>query len=623
MSDGFKRYYEDELAFLREMGGEFARAYPNIASGLGLGAHDPDVERLLQGVAFLCGRIRQTLDEEFPDLLNPLLGHIWPQALRPSPCCVILEFTPRPNMFREPELLDGGYKEHCCLVQSKPVEGTSTSCQFRLAYDTPILPLRVEDVQLTAPSPPHYRLTVVLGLLPGACPARLGKAKNRKGEQVDVPLRLFLHGANIPGLGREAYGLFAALSHSLRAIRLRVLGANGTVLGEPSLPIGALRAGGWDRNQTLLPYPHYSFTGYRHLAEYFLFSPKHLFFDLDWKSALAGFSAAERIEVLFDLDLPPGERLTPSKDHVRVNCVPAVNLFHHTATPYQADGTRAEYLLRPEGSSPEFYDIFSVERVTGHVQRTAHPVEYLPFFSFHRARNAEHQVLYQIHLRPPVSNRTAVRDNLPAYPAVPMFLSFVESSGNPLPVAARISADLLCTNRDLPLMLREGDVCKPTRDIPTSLQFHDLGPISAPAPAPVARAGLWRFFAHLMTGLHHFRDRNSLRLLLSLYHLPAHFNKEAATKRDTLLDAIASVSARPGDRPFGRPPTLMRGTEVHLSVHESQFAHFGELLLFGAAIDRFLMESSAANTYTRLTLHGMDQKQEHAWPARVGTQELV
>ena len=46
-TSSFKRYYEDELAFLRELGGEFAHAYPDIARELGLAGHDPDVERLL------------------------------------------------------------------------------------------------------------------------------------------------------------------------------------------------------------------------------------------------------------------------------------------------------------------------------------------------------------------------------------------------------------------------------------------------------------------------------------------------------------------------------------------------------------------------------------------------
>lgn len=40
----FKQYYEGELEFLREMGAEFARAFPGVAAELGMGARDPDIE---------------------------------------------------------------------------------------------------------------------------------------------------------------------------------------------------------------------------------------------------------------------------------------------------------------------------------------------------------------------------------------------------------------------------------------------------------------------------------------------------------------------------------------------------------------------------------------------------
>ena len=63
-------YYQDELRYLRDVGPEFARANPEIARFLADRGSDPDVERLLEGVAFLCGRIRQKLDDELPELTS-------------------------------------------------------------------------------------------------------------------------------------------------------------------------------------------------------------------------------------------------------------------------------------------------------------------------------------------------------------------------------------------------------------------------------------------------------------------------------------------------------------------------------------------------------------------------
>lgn len=604
----FKRYYEDELAFLTELGAEFAGAYPDIARELKLGGRDPDVERLLQGVAFLTGRIRQNLDAQFPELIYPLLSHIFPSALRPSPCVAILEVLPRANMLREPFVLKGGAE-----IRSVPVDGTA--CPFRTIYDLPVLPLELDELRQTSAGASLQRIHLLLRPLQNAQLSRLGKH----------PLRLYFHGANVQGMGREAFGLFAWLSHYLRSVRLRIQDAAGTVIGERSLGRDALRPVGWELGQSILPYPRYAFAGYRHLLEYFLFPPKYLFMDLQGLEVLAEFPNAERIEVVFDLAPLPGEELVLSKEHVRLNCVPVVNLFPHTATPIRVDGTRGEYLLRPEGTAPTHFDIFSVERVVGHARRNPRPIEYHAFYSFFRpsAEAGETPVMYQVQYRAPVAERVVGREDLPAYPAGQVLLSFVEPSGQVTPMDAVVSVDLMCTNRDLPLRLRPGEINRPTSDIPSTLQVRDIGALSAPAPAPVGGDGLWRFFAYVLVSLNHFRDRDALRILLQLYHFPARYNLAARQKLENLLEAMAEVSAQPAERMVGRPPALLRGTDVHLAVHETRFSHFGELALFGSALDHFLAESTTVNSFTRLHMRGLDQGIDFSWPARIGTQGLV
>jgi len=59
------RYYNQELRYLREMGGEFAREFPKIAGRLGMEGmevSDPYVERLIEGCAFLAARVQLKQD---------------------------------------------------------------------------------------------------------------------------------------------------------------------------------------------------------------------------------------------------------------------------------------------------------------------------------------------------------------------------------------------------------------------------------------------------------------------------------------------------------------------------------------------------------------------------------
>ena len=70
------RYYSQELQYMREMGAEFAAAFPKIAARLALDpteVADPYVERLLEGFSFLAARVRLKLDAEFPRFTQHLL----------------------------------------------------------------------------------------------------------------------------------------------------------------------------------------------------------------------------------------------------------------------------------------------------------------------------------------------------------------------------------------------------------------------------------------------------------------------------------------------------------------------------------------------------------------------
>ena len=101
------RLYNDELAHLREMGAEFAREFPIIASRLsmdGLEVTDPYVERLLEGFAFLTARVQLKLEAEFPRLIQHLLEVVYPNFLAPMPSLMMAQLTPDPA---DPNLAQG------------------------------------------------------------------------------------------------------------------------------------------------------------------------------------------------------------------------------------------------------------------------------------------------------------------------------------------------------------------------------------------------------------------------------------------------------------------------------------------------------------------------------------
>ena len=66
----FNRHFQQELDNLRDLGEAFSKAHPAVAPMLIGPTADPDVERLLEGVAFLTALLREKLDDDFPEIIH-------------------------------------------------------------------------------------------------------------------------------------------------------------------------------------------------------------------------------------------------------------------------------------------------------------------------------------------------------------------------------------------------------------------------------------------------------------------------------------------------------------------------------------------------------------------------
>jgi len=83
-------HYQSELTALRQLGKRFAERNPALAPFLAESGRDPDVERLLEGVAFLTGRLRQKLYDGLPELTHSLMPFTCPNYIRPLPAFATL-----------------------------------------------------------------------------------------------------------------------------------------------------------------------------------------------------------------------------------------------------------------------------------------------------------------------------------------------------------------------------------------------------------------------------------------------------------------------------------------------------------------------------------------------------
>nr|MBA3685082.1 type VI secretion system baseplate subunit TssF [Planctomycetota bacterium] len=489
----FNQYYQDELLFLRDLGREFAKANPESAKYLGEPGADPDVERLLEGVAFLAGRIRQKLDDELPELTHALIDRFWPHYLRPLPAMAVVQFTPSAQT-RDTLRLSAGTR-----VDSIAVQGTA--CRFRTAYAVELAPLRLERVELEREP---ARLRLGLRLKDGASLGRCG---------ID---RLRLH---LAGEATVSRALHACLCRYASRVSI------ASAIGGPAQAL-TVSPVGFAADESLLPFPGTSSTGYRVLTEYFAYPGKFMFVDLVGLAAAApALGDANELTVTIELERLPARMPPVSLANVVLGCAPALNLFAHEADPIAVDQRQSEYRVRPSGNDPAHYEIHSLTAVQGLVRGSAGARSYRPMLHVDRGPDAGHGS-YHERRRPSVLGSGADH-----------YLSVTDRDAGG-GAAETMSVSLLCTNRDLPAALALGDLRVPTADVPAGVTVRNLTLPTASVSPAVASDLHWRLLAHLNVTYSSAADLESLRAILDLYDLRDAGDRAAERSHQRRRDAI-------------------------------------------------------------------------------------
>lgn len=574
-----QKYYEDELSYLHDLGDEFARENPSLAPFLSRQGNDPDVERLLEAFAFLTARLRQKLDDELPELSHSLVQVLWPQYLRPIPACAIVEFTTAGPAATLPRATP---------LQSRPIDGTR--CTFQTCFDTEISPLRIADLQVeTGSIGSTMRIRIV---------NTAGLTHDRLAPET---LLLHLSAEREPQVSRV---LFQWLCLHLEEVKLE----SGPFA--VTLPKENLRPAGFRPGQDLLPYPSNAFEGFRFLQEYFAFPDKLMFVSLSGLSVLKSAPVAEFVLTLnFNRPLP--ERFRPSVTHLRLNCTPVINLFPHTAQPLTVDHRRTEYRLRPEGQNADHFGIYSVDAVTGWTRARNESTIYTPFESFRHVSEAQGGAFYRARLRPPVVRGLAET-----------YLSFVTARGiTLLPPNETISIGLTCTNARLAEFVPVGGIDQVTADIPPSVTFRNIGPVTPEIPPPVEGDLMWRLIANLARNYGSLADVEALRTVIGTHHVATTTDLQARRRLELLLEGLRAASLEPFDWIERGIP--VRGERIRLNVSESRLGGETEAYLFGCILDLFFGTYANINTCHQFALTGEEAKIEFEWPVRFGTRQPV
>lgn len=608
------RYYQEELDYLRGMAREFADSHPGvIADALLTPGSDPDVERLLEGFAFLAGRVRQRIEDDFPEIVHTIIGLLWPQFLRPIPSACIVAFTPQPGRLREVRHVPAG-------AEIESVAGPhGTRCRFRTCWDLDLLPMTVSGARLEAAAGKapaiHISFRLEKDIAFDAVAARRADADADAGPDADADasadaktarLRLFLHE------GPTALALADVLSRNLAGVKVKAVGegANPIVI---DLGAEAVRFPGLDPGKGLLPDPPRAFSGFRVLQDYFVLPEKYQFVDVLRLERARGTGIPNEFDLVFELRAWPENLQKVEAGNFRLGCVPVLNLFEHDARPWRIERERSEYVVIPDVDDPQQMETFAVLDVAGIVPGSGEEREFAPLYSLSRRPEPDEasSVYYRTRLRPSIDGKSTET-----------WLGFIDvGEAFAIPPVETIRVRLLCSNGRLPTELAPGDLRERCSGTPADVTFRDITRIMPPVPPALEGRMSWRLVSLIALNYLSLADTDNLRTLLRLTDARSAHDKAAQRRLDLRLEAIDSVRVSDDDEWLvrGRP---VRGRAIEIKIRDQRFGGAPEVQLFGSVLDVLFAMCSSVNSHTRLTIRGIDSGEEFRWRPRHGAQIL-
>jgi type VI secretion system protein ImpG len=604
MADDLLSYYNRELAYLRKLGAEFADLHPKIAGRLRMSSdavEDPHVQRLLEGAAFLNARIRAKLDDEFPELTNGLLDHLYPHYLAPIPSMAILQVHGAPDLAK-PQPIPTGTE----VVTEALDEGR---CRFRTTMPVDVWPIDVEAASLTG-LPLQGPITPVGAISVLRLTLTCASKTTTFGQLAPDRLRFFLRGtpAEVSQIYELIFNTVVAVAVADRTDDPRPL-----VLGPD-----AIRQVGFEADEGLLPHAPRSAPGYHLLTEYFAFPEKFQFFDVTGLAAKARQCGGRQLSLFlyFDRSAREAERNTSAKSFA-LGCTPMVNLFRQKAEPINLTGAVTEYRVAGDHRRPGAMEIYSVDKVSA-TSPTGETVAFSPLYGLTHAGAVRRETRFWHATRRPASGGD---------PASEMFLTFLDLEGDPsIPHDWVASVEATCTNRELTAKLPFGGGRPHLRLAREQPGVAALSCLTAPTPnlrAATRKEGAWRLMSHLTLNHLSLVDQaggpEALREILRLYDF-----RDAPETR-AIIASLTSVRATHGAAraPVRSMGVLCRGLDITVEFDDARASAAGVFLL-ASVLERFVAHYASINAFTRFTatLKGRPGVLR-TWPPRAGDLALL
>ncbi|MFC3032153.1 type VI secretion system baseplate subunit TssF [Pseudoalteromonas fenneropenaei] len=569
---GLKQYFDAQMRLLMHAGKQFAQLYPEHASLLNLDSvkdRDPHIERLLEGVAYLTANIQKRLDESLPEISQQVLRQLCPILLDYYPSTTVVQFQPA-VMLQKTEHLPKGIE---ITTQSELLDD---ACRFTTTVAGQLLPIVVSDVQYQES---HLGAKLVV---------TLKKSVQAPLQDFDLSrLRFYLCGDT--SLQSSLLQLMTKTSQAVQLVMPFTM-AMQTKPTSLTAQVALLDAQSANLPTASLCHPAYSL-----LLDYFNGKERFYFVDVLGLDSQTLPSDCDSFQLEFHsvAKLPPGHRI--GAEHLRLNCVPAINLFKAEAEPIRCDFRHTEYQVivnaaaRGKVFCHSILDVHSRSSATGQAIKLS---------SRYKAVFDDEQPIYSI----------LSKDIGEMVPSSFIQIPVVDNADQLV-----LSTQVLASNAALPRQtVFEGDLSKLSQ-AQTGVQVVKNVILPSNFTKAPNQSRHWQLISLLNLKFSEITEIAQLQRLLRL------FDWSGRSENLNRIKGLQAIQVKPLS--IMKHGMFLRGMEVHLHIEESYFACIADVFHFANTLHHFFVMYAPINECVQSKVTCLPSQTEFNWAIATGLSE--
>ncbi|MDR0402592.1 MAG: type VI secretion system baseplate subunit TssF [Treponema sp.] len=575
----FLDYYRDNLYYIRALAAEFAAEFPKIAGRLslsGFDCQDPYIERLLEGTAFLAAKTEKKLDDGYYGFLESVLNSISPSSVYPVPSGGVLELS-----------LDGADESAGNLsvkagaLFSAEIPSINTPCRFSCLEDIKLNACRVSEARYL------FRNLSEFGIKePDAMSALHIKisAAGTGGFLAGGGIRFFFNAAEA-----DVSLLFRLLMHEVLSVHVKTGAAGYVELPGAEFDV-PLNLGGRIFEQTYRS----NARGLRLLQNYLSFPEFFKFFSLKSAGGIEGQQGAEAEIVVFFRSRETQLLNSVTPDSIKTNCVPVLNIFPMRSDRVSFGKKSYEVHIIPSRTAMRDYEVVHIKKIDFFNERNEQVFSAANFYEESLAQEKETRNFFSVKRRGTLVDKTAQRRS--SYRGTEVFVSFAPNDEK-LQNAQQFVADLVVTNRDLPLLLPSGAVLSSNVNFIQSAVF--VSPPTRPSLPLINRGNRADYarLSHIVLNLSALLWQEGSRPLEMFREILRAYQIRSPEENEKMITGLTKMETENTSFTFMKKGMVFFewGWKVRFTLDETAFAGMGSYM-FARVIAEMLTSFIAVNT---------------------------